>query len=567
MKKVQVTSRGIPSQPRSQYRTGGSTTIMGGGGGTPIDLSAYMLLSRWLENFEERTDVNGVPYLYAKKSIVTVGGLTQYASEIPQVPSIFEGIPFDNKTIWFNTETKVVEVIGGTSGGGGEFDIKQVWAALSATTNEQINHSHLTTALQGYATESWANSNFLGKTDKAVDSDKIDGEHNGNLTSRYWHPTAPVEDLNNYRHNGFAAWSTVSANKPYEYGTLFQFSNQDNPIAGTNDHWVNQLAYGTNNRLYVRQRINNTSSWTSWSSVAYLTDNVASATKLQTTRTIWGQSFDGTKSINGNLTIGSGNSDDKISIYNNSLTDSYCRISNTNTNKTIAFGIGASGINRGMYDISFSKWMIYSDNTKTYLCDNIWINQSAYNNGLYINRTAANLGGAISFYSNNSGLGIIGINGSKTFEFGVLNGTAIDLKFTVDSNGNALARGGITQYSDQRAKTIIEQITLSLKDIAQSPAIRFKWNNWKQKDDGKTHIGGIAQYVQNVLPEAIYNSDDVLTMDYATTGYIFAVNTAKHLLSYETKTDKEIKKLKQRVKYLEKQLKKLGYEEANIMDN
>ena len=329
--------------------------------------------------------------------------------------------------------------------------------------------------------------------------------------------------------------------------------------------WANNSSTG--HLFYRSKRDVSTQAWSGWKKVAFTDDNVASATKLQTPRTIWGQSFDGTKSINGNLTIGSGNADDKINIYNNSLTDSYCRISNTNTNKTIAFGIGASGINRGLRDISFNKWMIYSDNMKTYLCDNIWINQSAYNNGLHINRTTVNLGAAISFYSNNSGLGIIGINGSKTFEFGVLNGTATDLKFTVDSNGNALARGGITQYSDQRAKTIIEQITLSLKDIAQSPAIRFRWNGWKQKDDGKTHIGGIAQYVQTILPEVIYNSDGAFTMDYATTGYIFAVNTAKHLLDYETKTDKEINKLKKRIKYLEKQLKKLGYEEANIMDN
>ncbi len=138
---------------------------------------------------------------------------------------------------------------------------------------------------------------------------------------------------------------------------------------------------------------------------------------------------------------------------------------------------------------------------------------------------------------------------------------------TVTFSGNILAVGGITQYSDQRAKTIIEQITLPLKDIANSPAVRFKWNDWKQKDDGKTHIGGIAQYVQRILPEAIYNSDGALTMDYATTGYIFAVNTAKHLLNFETKTDREIKKLKQQVKYLEKQLKKLGYEEVRTLDD
>ena len=148
-------------------------------------------------------------------------------------------------------------------------------------------------------------------------------------------------------------------------------------------------------------------------------------------------------------------------------------------------------------------------------------------------------------------------------------GAQIELwgKGQVMVTGNFLATGGITQYSDQRAKTIIEQINLPLMDIANSPAIRFKWNGWKQKDDGKTHIGGIAQYIQNILPEVIYNTDDVLTMDYATTGYIFAVQTAKHLLSYETKTDKEIKQLKKRVKYLEKQLKKLGYEEIGTLDN
>ena len=37
--------------------------------------------------------------------------------------------------------------------------------------------------------------------------------------------------------------------------------------------------------------------------IATLSDNVASATKLQTARTIWGKSFDGTDNINGNITL------------------------------------------------------------------------------------------------------------------------------------------------------------------------------------------------------------------------------------------------------------------------
>lgn len=48
--------------------------------------------------------------------------------------------------------------------------------------------------------------------------------------------------------------------------------------------------YGTNN-------------WSDWKRLAFLTDNVASATKLATARTIWGQPFDGTGNIDGCLSL------------------------------------------------------------------------------------------------------------------------------------------------------------------------------------------------------------------------------------------------------------------------
>ena len=48
-------------------------------------------------------------------------------------------------------------------------------------------------------------------------------------------------------------------------------------------------------RLYVRRR--NNGGWANWKSIAYLDDNVASATQLQTSRTLWGQSFNGTADI------------------------------------------------------------------------------------------------------------------------------------------------------------------------------------------------------------------------------------------------------------------------------
>lgn len=97
-------------------------------------------------------------------------------------------------------------------------------------------------------------------------------------------------------------------------------------------------------------------------------------------------------------------------------------------------------------------------------------------------------------------------------------------------------------------------MNIDLDKIANSPAIRFKWNGYKDKnDDGKTHVGGIAQYINEILPEVIYNSDDLLTMDYATTSYIYSVNIAKHLVAAK----KEINELKEQINLLKDKIKSI----------
>ena len=53
---------------------------------------------------------------------------------------------------------------------------------------------------------------------------------------------------------------------------------------------------------YFRQVFDN-NVWSDWKQLAFLTDNVASATKLQTPRNIWGQPFDGMSDVNGDAHI------------------------------------------------------------------------------------------------------------------------------------------------------------------------------------------------------------------------------------------------------------------------
>lgn len=382
---------------------------------------------------------------------------------------------------------------------------------------------------------------------------------------------------------------------------------------------------------------------------ATVNSNVASATKLQTSRTIWGQSFDGTGNVDGDFVM-NGNfkmigsymflkkSGTNYGIYlgtSNNGDLSFSGHNNYSWTKTIAtlqYSTGNVGIGTTSPaykldvngDIHANGWLRTTGNgwySQTYgggwyMTDSTWIrtynNKSVYSgsgvfqtgNGSQYAYDVANLAevGNCRFRSEKlSGMSANYVRPMFGWQDSVSNGWTTSyimgtyrpalsnwgriywgvfqyetsktqkayMELRGDTNtlyvaGNILSGGGITCYSsDQRTKTVIEQINLSLKQIANAPTIRFKWNDWKIKDDGKTHVGGIAQYMQTVLPETVLEADGMLNLDYATTGYVFAVQTARYLL----KTDTEVEKLKKRVKKLEKQLKQLGYEEANIMDD
>ena len=162
------------------------------------------------------------------------------------------------------------------------------------------------------------------------------------------------------------------------------------------------------------------------------------------------------------------------------------------------------------------------------------------------------------FQNSTAGKGLYNVEGEAKFYFEKTFGGW-------KADKSILTTGGITCYgSDKRAKDIIEDISLSLSDIADAPTIRFKWNDWKIKDDGKTHIGGIAQYTQNILPEAVIESEEMLNMDYATTAYIFAVQTAKHLQSINNKLLSKIEELEKKIIDLNKHL---SDEKTNTMVN
>ena len=74
-----------------------------------------------------------------------------------------------------------------------------------------------------------------------------------------------VTDFNATTDSGIYYWVTDAANRPSDYGVLL-VNKYDDGSGGT--IWVNQIAYGTNNKIYFRQNINS-GNWTEWKAVAF----------------------------------------------------------------------------------------------------------------------------------------------------------------------------------------------------------------------------------------------------------------------------------------------------------
>lgn len=668
--------------------------------------------------------------LMLEGNLALTGALTMYASNGQSFDTIYDGLPIDNDTIYWQ-EVDGSRVLKAREGSGSSFDKSAMWTALAGSTTEQINKSHLTTALTGYATESWvsgknyavkattlagygitdaytkteSDSKYPTKTGSGASGTWGIGITGNAATASKW-ATARTITLGSYLSGSVSldgsANVTLNANvlgltsqgnktaatgntSPASGVRLYQVYNNGYPTPYGNLLSVKGggagellLSWNNANRIYYRSLRDNGDNWLGWNELAFITDNVASATKLQTARTLWGQSFNGTQNVSGDMTnvgwinnglhINAKDNNDTTVIYgkghtfvfgdggyyahvsyrfrpnygSQGPTQSSVYIENasaaTNGNPTyttthyfrqdgaayhsVALGVGREATNYGIFTntIYASNWFRSEGSTGWfnetygggwYMTDDTWIRAYANksitgyniqgsgkvsaNNGMYVygmlGSSWANGDGAYSVavpHNDNQTTLLLAYNGTNNnatgsdryFSIEVLNNNNRNVRILVQSShlmeltkstvtifGNLLVTGGVTLYgSDIRYKSIMQQVNLSLLDIAKAPSFVYHWNKEGMKCD-RLNLGGSAQYTQSVLPWAVEEKDNFLSMDYATVAYTFAVHTARHLLTYESRTDKKIKKLEREIVILKKQLKKLGYEEVRTLDD
>jgi len=141
------------------------------------------------------------------------------------------------------------------------------------------------------------NTRVISLLGDAGGSVAFDGSKDVNLTvtnNALKSDTGQITDLLTLPSSvGAGYWSNSALNKPADYGTILD-------IKAPNVSWYNRLAFSTLGDIFYYTGINS-ANMSYCGKLAFTTSTVAAATKLANIRTIFGQNFDGTGNVMGNI--------------------------------------------------------------------------------------------------------------------------------------------------------------------------------------------------------------------------------------------------------------------------
>ena len=676
-------------------------------------------------NFVNGLKIGGLPItksassantIYLDANLVVSGAVTMFGSGSTTFPTIWANIPFDSTMQWDGSKWSVV------GGGSGGLDTNAVNVLIYEylTQNSYSTISDISSALTGYATQSWVGNNYLSKSGGTIAT-----AHNAPLVVRnLLSGNAPVsiglqknETLPAYLvYYGDTTWA-VSDPGWYHAYEIFHKGNYSDLLAGSiingsitatsfignltgnadsatnadmldnlhssafaryydggyldanevpdgvyggklydSPNWAQRYySYlsigdsiykmqfnGRNNLLYYRAGDDDGLSNKPWREVAFTDSNVASATKLRTPRTIWGQPFDGTGDMTappsfpryvninrnadtgaiidssalgceietyssytaiksyssdgdnatshlclikgGNVAIGGSTADAKLHVWGNAIfqSDTYPAIKlkggipeisqyfeSLVTNEGWAIGIGVwgiSGFGIGEYQ-NRQKCLLHLQNNGNLILNFEGVGN--YTEGIRLNNHQGKDGSysvvcfgcdpnAVS--GTHSNQWTIGRNDSNHFFIRVSNNDVFSVATNGDTtiNGKLLTTGAITMFSQLSMKNVMDYDGLSLVQLEQIQPARF---TWKDGRDNRIHVGGIADHIQPILPEVVYETaNKELTVDYGSAAFYIGTSLIKpvvELWKVKDKRQEEIESLKKRVKRLENENRQL----------
>ena len=199
------------------------------------------------------------------------------------------------------------------------------------------------TSLSQKGANSLYNALHNGYASSAGNADTVDGYHESSFLryrGEYGDASVTKDGVGVY---GWAHTNEGHNNFHESYGDIINIQGYST--------WRTRFDIGTSGRIRIMHGINTTTA-TQVGYLAFLHDNVASATKLRTARSIWGQSFDGTGNVNGTIYINNSDSENGAIILNNNV-NANARISAIKDQ--VVFNTGAA-IRFGATNWKYSDW-------------------------------------------------------------------------------------------------------------------------------------------------------------------------------------------------------------------
>lgn len=479
------------------------------------------------------TEGSGNVVTAVKKSgtaVVVTKGLTALTSHQPIYALNFQAGAFEAKKYTPNTGAQTVNIPTKVSHLSNDSGFITAAALTGYATQSWVKGLGYITAsaLTPYITAATANATFATKlgvsgtqigtyvngilgnlitVPYATNADTVDALHSTDFYRCFQiSQETTVFNFNDYNGNG--AYSTAASNISSTTFENAPFTAAESAggfalLSMKYSSYNTQIAarYGSIPQLYVRNNIwSGGMKWGSWRAIAFTDSNVASATKLETVRSLWGQSFDGSGNVSGDMS-GVGN-------------------------LTMA----------GLLSVAGKTFFKLGDATlKIYQASNVYTTQKET---LCLQSSFDSEDGETSSYPSSypernvlalqprGGRVAIGkTTAAYTLDVtGVIHSTE-----GIFSDGYVSAKGQNTA-SDARLKRRMADVALTVRDVAEAPVYRFEWIN-----GGDIDVGSTAQYWAARVPELTHRLPDGihLGLDYGKAALLSVVAVARATADHE----------------------------------
>ena len=384
----------------------GVTKTIAATGGTAVDLGTYLTAHQSLADYAKKSEIpTKVSQLTNDTGYITSSGSCAYATNADKVDGVH--------VTWAGELTSTTYLTAWEANGSALRAIKP--ANVTVGNSDKLDGIHANGLLTALSNSDKGISITVGGTTKSVsnisvnyassagNADTVDGEHASAFTrivgrhSIGTSGTAPYNYIHLFRIANSSGYSTLDCEidfrTRYHSAKLeIRISTQQYPYnsGGTSISIIKKVVSGRTCNLWVLPTVQ-TSNYNyydvyyesgAWNSGSYgitlkgsngtlvfehkgtnltslpdkvipVSNNVAtSATKLQTPRTIWGQSFDGTGNVNGTIYINNSDSKNGAIILNNNI-NANARISAIKDQ--VVFNTGAA-IRFGATNWEYSDW-------------------------------------------------------------------------------------------------------------------------------------------------------------------------------------------------------------------